>query len=66
MRKKNCWIKNAKLKKGSLKRTVRQEFDNKGFTDRGTIKVSALQKLAKRPGKTGRRARLALTLRRIR
>jgi hypothetical protein len=60
-----CWIKKAKLKKGSLRRQVKQEFGGKGFTGRGTIKHAVLVKLSKRAGKTGRRAQLALTLRKV-
>lgn len=59
------WVQKAKLKKGTLRRTVRSRFGKRGFTARGTIKTEVLHKLAKEKGPTGRRARLAITLRRI-
>lgn len=66
MRRKRNWIQRAIKRKGALRRTVRRIYGPKGFTARGTIKVSVLKELAKRKGVTGRRARLALTLRKLR
>ena len=56
------WIQKAVKKKGALTKTAKRD---KGMTKKGTIKVSELNKLAKKPGKTGQRARLAKTLRKI-
>jgi len=60
------WIQKAIKRKGALRAYVRRKYGNKGFTKRGTIKVSILRKLAHKPGKIGKRARLALTLRNLR
>jgi len=60
------WISKAVKKEGALRQTVRRRFGKRGFTDRGTIKVKILRKLAKEAGKTGKRAKLALTLRGLR
>jgi hypothetical protein len=60
------WIQHAIKRKGALKQHVQRKYGSKGFTSRGTIKREVLQKEAKQPGTTGKRARLALTLRRIR
>jgi len=49
-----------------LRKYVRRHYGEKGFTERGIIKVEVLRKLAKRKGKVGQRARLALTLRKLR
>jgi len=59
------WIQKAIKHPGALRAYVRRRFGRRGFTKRGTIKVSILRKLAKRKGRIGRRARLALTLRRL-
>lgn len=59
------WIAPAIKKKGALRSTVLRRFGNKGFTQRGTIKVSVLNKLSKEKGVTGQRARLAKTLRKL-
>jgi len=53
------WIQWAIKKKGSLRKTAKAKRGKK-------IPVKTLRRLAKRKGKTGRRARLALTLRRLR
>lgn len=66
MRRNKRWIQKAIKRPGALRRTVLRRYGRKGFTSRGTIKVSVLRELAKEPGVTGRRARLALTLRRLR
>jgi len=65
-RRRKFWIQRAIEKPGALTRTVKRKYGKKGFTRRGTIKVEVLRKLAKRKGVTGRRARLALTLRKLR
>jgi len=65
-RKSRRWIQSAVKNKGALRRYVRRVYGKEGFTERGTIKVSVLRELAKKPGKTGKRARLALTLRKLR
>jgi len=64
--KKKKWIQKAIKKEGALRRTVRRRYGSEGFTSRGTIKVSVLRELAEEKGVTGKRARLALTLRRLR
>lgn len=63
---KEKWIQKAKLKKGALRNYVKSRYGKKGFTEKGTIKVSVLRELASDPDvqeKTRRRARLALKLR---
>ena len=55
---KKKWIQDAIKKEGSLRKTMK--------TKKGeTIPVSKLEKAAKKGGKTGKRARLALTLRKL-
>ena len=53
------WIKKAIKRKGALRRTL-------GIKKGKTIPVKRLRAVAKRKGVTGRRARLALTLRKLR
>jgi len=53
------WIQKAIKKKGALRKTV-------GVKKGKKIPVSTLKRLAKKGGKTGKRARLALTLRKLR
>ena len=65
-RKNRFWIQGAIKNEGALRRTVQRQYGKKGFTKRGTIKVEVLRELSKKGGKTGRRARLALTLRKLR
>ena len=60
------WIQEAIKHPGALRAYVKRKYGSRGFTKKGTIKVSILRKLAKKKGKVGRRARLALTLRRLR
>jgi len=60
------WIQYAVKKKDALREYVRKHYGEKGFTERGTIKVEVLRELAKRKGKVGQRARLALILRKLR
>ena len=60
------WIQHAVKKKDALREYVRKHYGKAGFTERGTIKVEVLRELAERKGKVGQRARLALTLRKLR
>jgi len=63
------WIQGAIKKEGSLRDYIRRRYGDAGFTERGTIKISVLRRLAEDPEvseKTRKRARLALTLREIR
>ena len=63
------WIQKAIKHKGALRRYVKRKYGDKAFTKRGTIRVEVLRKLAKNPRvseTTRRRARLALTLRKLR
>ena len=60
------WIQHAVKKRDALREYVRRHYGEKGFTERGTIKVEVLRELAERKGKVGQRARLALTLRKLR
>ena len=60
------WIQHAVKKRDDLREYVRRHYGEKGFTERGTIKVEVLRELAERKGKVGQRARLALTLRKLR
>jgi hypothetical protein len=55
---KKDWIQKAIKKPGSLKRAL-------GVGKDETIPVSKLKSAAKKPGKTGQRARFALTLRKF-
>ena len=65
MKKPKKWIQKAKIKKGVLRQTVQRRFGKRGFTDKKTIKVEILSKLSKEKGITGKRAKLALKLRRF-
>jgi len=60
------WIQEALQRPGALRAYVRRRYGKRGFTPKGTIRVALLKRLAKKKGKLGRRARLALTLRRLR
>jgi len=60
------WIQEAIKRPGALRQYVKRKYGKKGFTERGTIKVSILRDLANEPGIVGQRARLALTLRKLR
>ncbi len=53
------WIQKAIKKEGSLRKTLKTKEGK-------NIPVSKLEKAAKKGGKTGKRARLALTLRKLR
>jgi len=62
------WIQSAVKKPGSLRKYMRRRFGSQAFTERGTIKVSYLHKAINDPRTTmttKRRARLALTLRKM-
>jgi len=56
---KKKWIQKAIKKEGSLRKTLKAKEGK-------NIPVSKLEKAAKKGGKTGKRARLALTLRKLR
>jgi hypothetical protein len=56
------WIQKAIKNKGSLRALAQREG---AITKRGTISRKWLEKKAKEGGKVGRRARLALTLRKF-
>ena len=65
------WIQNAIKRKGALTQYVYRKYGKSGFTvsrktGRLKIKQEVLNELAKKPGTTGKRARLAKTLRRFR
>jgi len=65
------WIQEAIEKPGSLRAYVKRKYGKRGFTrspktGKPVIKRKVLVKLAKRKDTIGRRARLALTLRRLR
>jgi len=60
------WIQHAVKKKDALREYVRKHYGEKGFTEHGTIKVEVLRELSRKKGKIGQRARLALTLRKLR
>lgn len=66
MGKRGYWIKEAVEKRGSYRKSVQERYGKRGFTKEGTIKLEVINKDAKKPGKLGRRARLAKTLRKIR
>jgi hypothetical protein len=55
---KKNWIDKAIKKPGALRKTL-------GVKEGETIPVSKLKSAAKKPGKTGQRARFALTLRKF-
>jgi hypothetical protein len=63
---KRKWIQRAIKKKDALREYVKRHYGKAGFTERGTIKVEVLRELSKKKGKVGQRARLALTLRKLR
>jgi len=63
---KRLWIARAIKKPGALRRTVQRRYGKRGFTPKGTIRRPVLQRLARQKGITGMRARLALTLRKLR
>lgn len=60
------WIKEAVERPGSYRASVKRRYGKGGFTRRGTIKSSVIAADARKPGKIGKRARLARTLRKVR
>lgn len=60
------FIQKAIKHKGALRKYVKTKYGKKGFTEEGNIKPSIEEKLAHEKGKIGKRARLAITLRRLR
>ncbi|MGB9672409.1 MAG: hypothetical protein ACPLZY_04605 [Candidatus Norongarragalinales archaeon] len=64
-RRRKYWIQHAIRKPGALRTTVQRRYGKRGFTRKGTIKREVLAELAREKGVTGRRARLAKTLRRL-
>ena len=72
MRKNEKWIQQTPIKKGALRNTVKHQYGKKGFTGKGTIRMTILHKMAKKRTKTGkqtrnaRRAQMALNFRKMR
>lgn len=62
-KKKKKWIASAISKPGALRAQAKRAG---ALTSKGTIKKAWLRKQAKKGGKIGRRARLALTLSKMR
>jgi len=60
------WIQEAIKKPGALRAYIKRRYGKRGFTERGTIKTKILRRLAKKKGRIGKRARLALTLKKLR
>ena len=65
------WIQDAIKKPGSLRGHVARIYGKRGFTrsrktGKPIIRSDVLRKLAKKKGKIGHRARLAITLRKLR
>jgi len=66
--KKEKWIQKTNMKKDALRNYVKRTYGKEGFTNKGTIKVSLLRKLAndsRVSSVTRKRAQLALNLRKI-
>lgn len=60
------WIqKVTRRHPGALRRTVRSRYGRRGFDMHGRIKPSVLEKMAHEKGVTGKRARFAKQLRRM-
>jgi hypothetical protein len=64
------WIQKAVKSRGALRSYVKRKYGKRGFvksskTGRPIIRREILQKLAKKGGSIGKRARLALTLRKL-
>jgi hypothetical protein len=71
MGRRDYWIQEAIERPGSLRSYVKRKYKSRGFTKspktgRKIIKRKILLRLAKKPGPVGKKARLALTLRRLR
>jgi len=58
----NRWIQKIHLRKGVLREAARRAG---AITPKGTIDINWLREMAKKGGKIGRRARLALLFRRF-
>ena len=70
MAKGEYWIQEAIERPGSLRAYVRRKYGERGFTrspktGRKIIKPEILKRLSKKKGTIGRKARLALTLRKL-
>lgn len=68
MARRQYWIQEAIQRPGALRSYVARKYGRRGFIKRKgrlVIRRSVLEKLAKKPGSVGKRARLALTLRRF-
>lgn len=70
MRNDDYWIQDAIKRKGALTQYVYRKYGKRGFTvsrktGRLKIKQDVLNELSKEKGTTGRRARLAKTLRKL-
>jgi hypothetical protein len=68
---KKYWIQEAIERPGSLRSYVQRKYKSRGFTKspktgRKIIKREVLLRLARKPGPIGKKARLALTLRKLR
>jgi hypothetical protein len=68
---KEQWIQEAIEHKGSLRGYVKRKYGKRGFTKsrktgRPVIKRKVLVRLSKKKGTIGKRARLSLTLRKMR
>ncbi|MGB9693301.1 MAG: hypothetical protein ACPLYF_00490 [Fervidobacterium sp.] len=68
---KEYWIQEAIERPGSLRAYVQRKYGSRGFTrsrktGRKIIRPEILKRLSKKSGSVGRKARLALTLRRLR
>ena len=57
------WIQTSIAHKGALRETVKHRYGQEAFED--GIKQEYVEKMAEEPGITGKRARLALTLRKL-
>ena len=64
-RKPKRWIQRVIRKPGTLRAAVVRRYGRRGFDREGRIKPEVLRKLSHAPGKTGKRARLAIELRRF-
>lgn len=64
-RKQNGWIQKAIEHPGALRAYVKRYYGSAGFDSKGRIKATLLRQLAKRDDTIGKRARLALELRKF-
>lgn len=56
------WIAGAVKRKGSYTRSVERRYGQKGFTKEGQIREDIKHRDAKKKGRIGKQARLAITL----